>query len=232
MPAGTAQTLRLSEFWHGSQRIVVGDSAFSSVTTAIECQKKGLFYSGIVKTASKEFPKEAKGDHVSLTTVHNHFRQGLLNIETAWGMQTWWHCLAATFFGMVVTDASIAYNYEYRSEMTIRNFVKEVTISLLFNTFDGSIMVPQRRKSRNEHPSSVPVTPFEANPLQRPSQLSLYKGKMRQKEGARRKCVSCAAHGEKCNTHFYCVTCTDEQRGIVVAVHVCGHGSVRGTECH
>ena len=78
LPAGTAQTLRLSEFWHGSQRIVVGDSAFSSVTTAIECQKKGLFYSSIVKTASKEFPKDylsnvsrypAKEDHVSLTTV-------------------------------------------------------------------------------------------------------------------------------------------------------------------
>ena len=76
--AGTAQTLRLSELWHGSQRIVVGDSAFSSVTTAIECQKKGLFYSGIVKTASKEFPKDylsdvsrypVKGEHVSLTTV-------------------------------------------------------------------------------------------------------------------------------------------------------------------
>ena len=72
------KTLRLSEFWHGSQRIVVGDSAFSSVTAAIECQKKGLLYSGIVKTASNEFPKDylsdvsrypAKGDHVSLTTV-------------------------------------------------------------------------------------------------------------------------------------------------------------------
>ena len=46
--------------------------------------------------------------------------------------QTWWHCLAATFFGVVVTDAFIAYNYEHHSEMTIRNFVKEVTISLLF----------------------------------------------------------------------------------------------------
>ena len=84
-------------------------------------------------------------------------------------------------------------------------------------------MVPQRRQSRDEHPPSVPVTPFEAHPLRRMSQLSLYKGKMRQK-GARRKCVSCAARGEKRNAHFYCVTCTDEQRGIVVAV--CGHGSV------
>ena len=75
LPAGTAQTLRLSEFWHGSQRIVVGDSTFSSIKTAIECQKKGLFYSGIVKTdfakdyLSDVFRYPAKGDHVSLTTV-------------------------------------------------------------------------------------------------------------------------------------------------------------------
>ena len=111
---------------------------------------------------------------------------------------------------MVVTGTFIAYNYEHRSEMTIQNFVKEVTISLLFNTFDDSDMVPQRRRSRDEHPPSVPVTPFEAHPLQRLSQLSLYKGKMRQK-GARRKCVSCATRGEKRNAHFYRVTCTDEQ---------------------
>ena len=119
--------------------------------------------------------------------VHNHFRKGLLNIETVWGTQTWWHRLAATFFGVVVTDAFIAYNYEQRSEMTIRNFVKEVSIFLLFNTFDGSDMVPQRRQSRDEHPPSVPVIQFEPHPLRRLSQLSLYKGKMRQK-GAHRKC--------------------------------------------
>ena len=95
LSAGTVQTLRLSEFWHGSQRIVVGDSAFSSVTAAIECQKKGLFYSGIVKTASKEFPKDylsnvsrypAKGDHVSLTTVVENCK--LLHVAVGWKDKT------------------------------------------------------------------------------------------------------------------------------------------------
>ena len=56
------KTLRLSDPWHGSGRIVVADSAFSSVITAIECRKKGLFYSGIVKTASQEFPKDYLDD--------------------------------------------------------------------------------------------------------------------------------------------------------------------------
>ena len=35
--AGTAHTLRVSEPWHGTGRILVADSAFSSVTTAVEC---------------------------------------------------------------------------------------------------------------------------------------------------------------------------------------------------
>ena len=39
LPAGTAHTLRVSEPWHGTGRILVADSAFSSVTTAVECKK-------------------------------------------------------------------------------------------------------------------------------------------------------------------------------------------------
>ena len=78
LPAGTAQTLRLSEPWHGTGRIIVADSAFSSVTTAIELKKCGLLFTGVVKTASREFPKEYlndackyrhKGDHICLTTI-------------------------------------------------------------------------------------------------------------------------------------------------------------------
>ena len=44
-------------------------------------------------------------DAASKIDVHNHLRQGLLNIEDAWGTQTWWQGLAATFIGVIVTDA-------------------------------------------------------------------------------------------------------------------------------
>ena len=44
LPAGTAQTLRLSEPWHGTGRIIVADSAFSSVTTAIELKITSALY--------------------------------------------------------------------------------------------------------------------------------------------------------------------------------------------
>ena len=78
LPAGTAHSLRVTEPWHGTGRILVADSAFSSVTTAIECKKCGLFFTGILKTASREFPKEylsdsskynSKGNHVCLSTI-------------------------------------------------------------------------------------------------------------------------------------------------------------------
>ena len=54
--AGTATTLRLSEPWHGSGRIDCGDSWFASVKTAIELRRRGLFFTGIVKTAYTKFP--------------------------------------------------------------------------------------------------------------------------------------------------------------------------------
>ena len=72
------QTLRLTEHWHNSERIVIGDSAFSSVTTAIECCKCGLFYTGVLKTASREYPRDylndtskytSRGDHICLTSI-------------------------------------------------------------------------------------------------------------------------------------------------------------------
>ncbi|KAG8302911.1 hypothetical protein J6590_020665 [Homalodisca vitripennis] len=49
--AGTATTLRLTEPWHGTGRIVVGDSWFSSVKTSIQLKERGM-----VKTAYRNYP--------------------------------------------------------------------------------------------------------------------------------------------------------------------------------
>ena len=56
--AGTAYVMRAVEPWQGSQRVVVGDSAFASVQTAVALSQMGLFFTGIVKNASKNFPKK------------------------------------------------------------------------------------------------------------------------------------------------------------------------------
>ena len=82
LPSGTAQTLRLTEHWHYSERIVIGDSAFTSMTTAIECYKCGLFYTGVLKTASREYPRDylndtskypSRVDHICLTSTFDNF---------------------------------------------------------------------------------------------------------------------------------------------------------------
>jgi hypothetical protein len=54
----TALALRLTKPFFSSNRHVVGDSAFASVATAIALRKRGLHFSGIVKTASRSFPKK------------------------------------------------------------------------------------------------------------------------------------------------------------------------------
>ena len=56
--AGCGTTLRLTKAYHASNRVVVGDSWFASLMTAWELYKVGLFFMGIVKTASRFFPKK------------------------------------------------------------------------------------------------------------------------------------------------------------------------------
>lgn len=59
----TAVSLRLVEKLFGSGCVIVGDSWFSSVNTAVAMKENGLFYVGNVKTATSMFPKVALLDH-------------------------------------------------------------------------------------------------------------------------------------------------------------------------
>ena len=69
--SGTSILLRLTKPWFFSGRLIVGDSAFASVEAAVAIHSKGLEFTGLVKTASRKFPKKflseivlpAKGDH-------------------------------------------------------------------------------------------------------------------------------------------------------------------------
>eukprot|EP00750_Incisomonas_marina_P032334 INCI9141.2.p1 GENE.INCI9141.2~~INCI9141.2.p1 ORF type:complete len:417 (-),score=52.14 INCI9141.2:214-1464(-) len=74
--AGTSLLLRLSKSLRNTGRVIVADSAFASVKSAVELKKKhGLYFLGLVKTATREFPKaylqeadvEERGDSVVLT---------------------------------------------------------------------------------------------------------------------------------------------------------------------
>jgi hypothetical protein len=59
MNHGTAQLVRLTSPWHNTLRTVNADSAFASVDTARRLKNEcGLYFRGMVKTASAGFPKK------------------------------------------------------------------------------------------------------------------------------------------------------------------------------
>ena len=62
--AGTSAVLELTRPWHSTNRIVVADSAFASVNTAVQLNKRRLGFIGVVKTATKRFPMEPLQDTV------------------------------------------------------------------------------------------------------------------------------------------------------------------------
>jgi hypothetical protein len=94
LPFHVAVLLRLVLAYFMSGRHVVADAAFSSVLSAWELLKRGLWFSGIVKTCSKRFPVDffkawgqkdpapVRGDHCSvITTVAVNLAQRPINAE-------------------------------------------------------------------------------------------------------------------------------------------------------
>ena len=69
--AGTGQILRLARKYFGSGRLIVADSAFSSVKTCVELRNRGLFFGGVIKTAYKQFPKNYLTDWLSQHSGRN-----------------------------------------------------------------------------------------------------------------------------------------------------------------
>jgi len=98
----TAVTLRLVEPWFGSNRIIVGDSAFASFATVIALLMVGLFFRGIVKTCSTLFPMKwfkrwgstnpPRGSNVQLLT--NVMVRGVSRVIMAVG----WMCKLPKYF--------------------------------------------------------------------------------------------------------------------------------------
>ncbi|KAF4149303.1 Transposase IS4 [Phytophthora infestans] len=55
---GASIVLRLAEPYKGTRRTIIADSTFASVKTLVQVEKPlGLFFMGIVKTATVQYPK-------------------------------------------------------------------------------------------------------------------------------------------------------------------------------
>jgi hypothetical protein len=222
---GTAIVLRLSEPYKSSGRTVVADSAFASVKTLIQVENHlGLYFMGMVKTATKEYPMKALKEwsgtlpsrgsfkvfksktpkendfyamcwadkkpktlisnrgttlqgrpsvrtrhkkiidngiestiryeisvprpemvelfysRFSAIDVHDHYRHGSLRLEREWLTKKWWHRIFDTVFGMVLTDAYLAYRYveTENNNSTIvdfSTFKRIVAYELIYNPY-------------------------------------------------------------------------------------------------
>ena len=74
-------------------------------------------------------------DNANAVDVHNHFRQGALNLEDAWNTKNWWHRLFATLVFISVTDAYLAYRHFHpnhvKRKISFQDFVEVLTKQLL-----------------------------------------------------------------------------------------------------
>jgi len=73
--SGTASLLRLAEPYFGTHRTVYADSAFGSVRSALALAERGLFFIGMVKTASRRFPKKYFKDKVNVSRGTSEYLQ-------------------------------------------------------------------------------------------------------------------------------------------------------------
>lgn len=68
--ANCAWALRATESYHGSGRVLIGDSAFACVKTAYELRRRGLHFIGNVKLATKHFPKVYRNHYTNRWARH------------------------------------------------------------------------------------------------------------------------------------------------------------------
>ena len=78
--------------------------------------------------------------HFAAIDIHDHLRQGLLQIERAWKTNTWEHRIFGTMLGIIVTNAFLLYRYERKgadlAHMTYFEFV-DVLVDQLIHSSDG-----------------------------------------------------------------------------------------------
>ena len=291
--AGIGTCLRMTAPWHGSRRVLVGDSWFASVLTAYYLWTYGLFFMGIVKTASKFFPKQYlvdwcnlnysrpnRGNHILLKTVkegvniyalgwsdkkgkqvvfttgttiaadpsirrrhkrvlrdgiwekeayhkevkrpmiikemfdafstidiHDHLRQGSLELEREWVTRNWVHRLFMTILGMIIVNAFNAYLYMTTDSEPIdfNVFLGKLAYELIFNKFRNEDNRQLRQRQVN---TPSPIAGGDGGPhvhhAARLSDRLEYAHLKGTGNRARRCCKAC-----KTKTAWYCVQCTD-----------------------
>ena len=86
--------------------------------------------------------------------IHDHYRQGSLEMERNWVTKKWYHRIFTTIFGICVVDAFFAYKYERQmSAEEAKDFTHilgRLARQLIFNNFLNQGIVMRRHEDMEE----------------------------------------------------------------------------------
>ncbi|KAL5474749.1 hypothetical protein EMCRGX_G026742 [Ephydatia muelleri] len=131
-PKHVALTLRLTEFLHGKGHAVYGDSYFASFQTARALLAHGTYFTGLVKNATKGFPKKFLNDVGWSVTAQREDSVGTNN--------DWWFRCFCTVLGIIEVDAYKVYCCFNQHSLTPshKKFLDSLVMQLLSNNRQGA----------------------------------------------------------------------------------------------
>ncbi len=108
-------------------------------------------------------------DSFSAIDVHDHYRQGILHFEDRWPTKDWRRRFLATWLGMILTDAFLAYVFDCKNAgqdtMPITVFCSKIAKNLIF--MDQITMRERPPTARQElqvhHSYYIPLIPLYYN---------------------------------------------------------------------
>ena len=106
-------------------------------------------------------------DGANAIDIHNHLRQGGLELERHWQTQTWWHRNFATIIGICETDAFLTFqrfhpNKTLTTNLSHRGFTERLSLQLL--TFKASINLAwPAKRLRARISTETPVQPLQTH---------------------------------------------------------------------
>eukprot|EP00731_Ephydatia_muelleri_P010048 Em0005g634a len=218
-PKSVALVLRLTEMLHGSGRVIHGDSAFASVACCTALLEHGLYFSGLLKTAHKEFPKKYCQDIA--------FQAGAQRGDTVTICTT----------KAIGSATKFIYGHVWNEPESEENLV----IACLTNTRPGApaatkhIMELRKRRRQDDEEDTVyqndvqqieheamPITKyFETRRIK--DRLTMQKKQKMSKHGTAVRCKVCPKPAP--NANYCCSQCSDENRGNIFGL--CGPKSGR-----
>jgi hypothetical protein len=90
-------------------------------------------------------------DTFSQVDVHDHYRQGILELERLWSTKRWYHRLYATMLGIIITDSFFAYRYDAKLRngdyVDFNTFLGRLAHNLINNSH---LNVGAQRRAREE----------------------------------------------------------------------------------